>query len=287
MRWCGVCRVYPRTGGGNEGIGTVAKTLSCLSPHGRGKRHRRKAGCGSRLSIPARAGETLPWSGYYMRRDVYPRTGGGNNRIHHPRRFVPCLSPHGRGKHPVAAAASLKNMSIPARAGETLPGKRRWLLVCVYPRTGGGNAGSLLRYGIGRCLSPHGRGKRRPHLLHPHPRLSIPARAGETTIHPYYGYTDAVYPRTGGGNDRPLRPVLQRLCLSPHGRGKLDDLRGNRHRPLSIPARAGETGASCGERGLPAVYPRTGGGNGNPGTAGKYPAVSIPARAGETGTIRL
>ena len=152
----------------------------------------------------------------------------------------------------------------------------------VYPRTGGGNPGSLSVETVEAGLSPHGRGKLAPVEYGCPCGGSIPARAGET---PFSGCTATrkpVYPRTGGGN---------RVQSSfPEAGGR------------SIPARAGETDAAVPGRGGDEVYPRTGGGNPGrrrrsrsiPGLSphgrgkqiGHNPQIpqegSIPARAGET-----
>ena len=132
-------------------------------------------------------------------------------------------------------------------------------------------------------------------------RGSIPARAGEPLSIDERRGSMRVYPRTGGGTNRPLTDGSDYVGLSPHGRGNpaawtTADLTFG-----SIPARAGEPLG----RGIIStwskVYPRTGGGTtttvslmatgpglsphgrGNqnrdevPGSA----LGSIPARAGE------
>ena len=154
----------------------------------------------------------------------------------------------------------------------------------------------------GPGLSPHGRGKR--YFI---PRLlgglrSIPARAGETPSSPMTDCPMGVYPRTGGGNKHSRRRARSCGGLSPHGRGKPTHHAFTDLDYGSIPARAGETGRSGQGLCLPAVYPRTGGGNGqlraavaaggglSPHGRGKLrhrqmqilPSRSIPAWAGET-----
>ena len=71
-------------------------------------------------SIPARAGETVPPSGYRGNAEVYPRTGGGNWSSGNNTPALTGLSPHGRGKLLERAEQVLINRSIPARAGETV-----------------------------------------------------------------------------------------------------------------------------------------------------------------------
>ena len=70
--------VYPRVGGGNEGVGTLGNNSEGLSPRGRGKH---AGGVEQRYiigSIPAWAGETPRLAPYSRLREVYPRVGGGN-----------------------------------------------------------------------------------------------------------------------------------------------------------------------------------------------------------------
>ena len=112
----------------------------------------------------------------------------------------------------------------------------------------------------------------------------------------------SVYPRVCGGNRGYIFPDVIRLGLSPRVRGKLGVRVGNRMRPRSIPACAGETMSGFGALRRIAVYPRVCGGNfskpaGEAYEKGLSPRVrgkparegyeisglgSIPACAGET-----
>ena len=213
-------RVYPRTGGGNSDSGRLEFLTLGLSPHGRGKRRRRRGGYGGMGSIPARAGETSSASTSSRAAWVYPRTGGGNAASFPPAPFLYGLSPHGRGKLPAMRPASRRPGSIPARAGETRSGHRRRRATRVYPRTGGGNRPAHSPATTAAGLSPHGRGKPQPGQLRDRPGRSIPARAGETRARRATRRLTAVYPRTGGGNARNTMPNTLPLGLSPHGRGK-------------------------------------------------------------------
>ena len=248
--------VYPRTGGGTSRrrprILHVAAFFDGLSPHGRGNRLCRR-GQSFDGSIPVRAPVQCLAEG---------------------------LSPHGRGNRPAPKGRTVTDGgSIPARAGEPLPGspgptaprglsphgrgnrsRARPPDSGVYPRTGGGTSGT--------GLSPHGRGNPSKRPACPRGRTmagSIPARAGE--------------PR-----QRPRAPRL-----SGHGH------------PGSIPARAGEPSAIeqaiPGNIPAPGVYPRTGGGtaplrssmvspHGRGNLRGALRRGSIPARAGEPRSCR-
>ena len=237
---------------------------------------------------------------------VYPRTGGGNPRWGRRGSRRAGLSPHGRGKHLCGGRCWGRQGSIPARAGETINRVNRSSFLKVYPRTGGGNADKAPGPIAGQGLSPHGRGKPPPAVEGAEVPGSIPARAGETLPPAPPNTPPSVYPRTGGGNP-PLALFRSRcLGLSPHGRGKPNELDAGQPVSGSIPARAGETYSESPSPAPPPVYPRTGGGNQAhchpPGRqAGLSPhgrgkprrrpvsccwGGSIPARAGETARCR-
>ena len=172
----------------------------------------------------------------------------------------------------------------------------------VYPRTGGGNVFHQYIIRIVRGLSPHGRGKHQVRQALNNAVPSIPARAGETHCPTVLLRDYPVYPRTGGGNGWARQKGVSLTGLSPHGRGKLLVISLVPLLQGSIPARAGETHHRRRFYSPPAVYPRTGGGNGQNttcpssinglsphgrGKLGQPRAVavtsrSIPARAGET-----
>ena len=215
------------------------------------------------------------------------------------------LSPHGRGKRVDKGQGQVNRRSIPARAGETAPQFNDGFLLGVYPRTGGGNVDRHRQHRIVKGLSPHGRGKPARVPVAAPVAGSIPARAGETRSLPLIPGLPWVYPRTGGGNSARIYRSKIGDGLSPHGRGKLEQLQAVFLRPGSIPARAGETHRCSTPSPLPPVYPRTGGGNfptscplllniglsphgrGKPeGGGAKLTRVwSIPARAGETPAV--
>ena len=153
------CRVYPRTGGGNDNILNVCVALMGLSPHGRGKLLCGKAERSGDGSIPARAGETSIDTEHGTRIGVYPRTGGGNEGTRKKRFHIWGLSPHGRGKLWAKTRRFSPTGSIPARAGETSRARKGPPAIRVYPRTGGGNGSSLSSANSAWGLSPHGRGK--------------------------------------------------------------------------------------------------------------------------------
>ena len=172
----------------------------------------------------------------------------------------------------------------------------------VYPRVGGGNAGSQGHPKQALGLSPRGRGKpsRQRRLIFNY--RSIPAWAGETREFPTPTARAAVYPRVGGGNGIVRVALASGGGLSPRGRGKRGRAAARECQRGSIPAWAGETHAAADYGVIRGVYPRVGGGNRcsakarralsglSPRGRGKrsanstmFPALgSIPAWAGET-----
>ncbi len=173
-------RVYPRVGGGNVAPVRHRYGVCGLSPRGRGKLSRARWGCLLSRSIPAWAGETISREEGRMATGVYPRVGGGNQRICMSSPHPYGLSPRGRGKPRQDTAAVLARWSIPAWAGETIAFGGDSGDGTVYPRVGGGNIPKCLHYQRYRGLSPRGRGK----LVGGAQRFdgigSIPAWAGET-----------------------------------------------------------------------------------------------------------
>ncbi len=150
--------------------------------------------------------------------------------------------------------------------------------------------------------SPRGRG-RQPDLP---PRVdqagSIPAWAGETTVHLTKPVAYKVDPRVGGGDMEVFAALERRGGRSPRGRGRLVGAAGHVVPDRSIPAWAGETSRGASDRAAPRVDPRVGGGDcrtrtTSPGPTGRSPrgrgrhsrpvraglgGGSIPAWAGET-----
>ena len=154
--------VYPRVGGGNTYSATADNGLQGLSPRGRGKLLLNSAGQSPAWSIPAWAGETTPRRQTKPPPQVYPRVGGGNRIDMAAQRLRAGLSPRGRGKLEVGGWECGRQGSIPAWAGETTRQARYSRHFMVYPRVGGGNAGSKESAISNSGLSPRGRGKRRP-----------------------------------------------------------------------------------------------------------------------------
>ena len=150
--------------------------------------------------------------------------------------------------------------SIPACAGEPLPGVRRSRRGRVYPRVCGGTGRTRCTQ-INQCgLSPRVRGNRWAAALpSPAPR-SIPACAGEPVVSPHSVNADGVYPRVCGGTGVERVAALNDEGLSPRVRGNPKQTNRHPHRQWSIPACAGEPSRTGDSGRVRKVYPRVCGG---------------------------
>ena len=117
-----------------------------------------------------------------------------------------------------AAAAS---GSIPACAGEALPGQWAYEWGLVYPRVCGGSAVCRIVVVQFDGLSPRVRGKRIPPSTPAQCRRSIPACAGEAAAPLRASMQAPVYPRVCGGSVASASSPASREGLSPRVRGKL------------------------------------------------------------------
>ena len=266
-RFSGQCAgpsaVYPRVGGGNRSQPFWWRTISGLSPRGRGKLEAVHELVQAPGSIPAWAGETGPGRPAYCGFGVYPRVGGGNDRAYPDIAGYLGLSPRGRGKRLLMVVLSLHLRSIPAWAGETSTAVKVAKVSSVYPRVGGGNHEQGREREIHSGLSPRGRGKLFRVRRHPLALRSIPAWAGETNTPGSWDNARRVYPRVGGGNAPSRLTIRSNSPLSPRGRGKRRRRVPGRAHGRSIPAWAGETPPTPQPMPCWGVYPRVGGGNGS------------------------
>ena len=234
-------------------------------------------------------------------RAVYPRACGGTTLgIHLPGNFSG-LSPRLRGNLGHRTETALPGRSIPALAGEPLPGNRPGAARQVYPRACGGTYNTTTGQIENIGLSPRLRGNRAVRDSVSVAYGSIPALAGEPSPGAiWYGKTP-VYPRACGGTIWHTREEMKMGGLSPRLRGNHVPGPGPLNGPRSIPALAGEPRAGPGHTRTTGVYPRACGGTtvtvtsprvnrglsprlrGNPGSTcrhGRY-GGSIPALAGE------
>ena len=164
-------QVYPRVGGGTLAPSSIVG-FSGLSPRGRGNPATRYSPFGSLDgSIPAWAGEPPTYSpvGTQPLMTVYPRVGGGTQKLISYPDVAIGLSPRGRGNPAMATHAQRVHPRV--GGGTTIYSQSRTgaSLTRSIPAWAGEPSGGL---------SPRGRGnRRRPGASF----RSIPAWAGEPT----------------------------------------------------------------------------------------------------------
>ena len=152
----------------------------------------------------------------------------------------PGLSPRGRGNRLRVGHEARTAGSIPAWAGEPVPGRLQTPAVAVYPRVGGGTHRYQGLDGGRMGLSPRGRGNLLRRQGTPTANRSIPAWAGEPSSPGYWRAPDTVYPRVGGGTRARRQWGQPAMGLSPRGRGNRQLAARFHFIHRSIPAWAGE-----------------------------------------------
>ena len=192
-------KVYPRVCGGTCRSVTVRRRAHGLSPRVRGNPLRPPVRRGAVGSIPACAGEPARQRCQYDGESVYPRVCGGTAGGMLRRSGTEGLSPRVRGNRLLRSPTAYDLRSIPACAGEPPRASQPPRRARVYPRVCGGTPFSKLSRPLAIGLSPRVRGNQ----LHAGAGLagdgSIPACAGEPTIHLEPVTLHRVYPRVCGG----------------------------------------------------------------------------------------
>ena len=191
-------------------------------------------------SIPACAGEPLSSFSLRFRLGVYPRVCGGTTPERCSTVWQLGLSPRVRGNPSERCRGGPGGRSIPACAGEPPRARPSGITSGVYPRVCGGTLKPIRGFNAKSGLSPACAGEPR--------RCRLRAPMCE------------VYPRVCGGTGPLWSPPEKNRGLSPR-------VRGNRFAGLylrehfgSIPACAGEPGASFRSERCSQVYPRVCGG---------------------------
>ena len=133
--------VYPRVCGGTAGAVYAEHNGQGLSPRVRGNRGGGRAGLVGKGSIPACAGEPLPYRPQEANYEVYPRVCGGTVCLPTIAIELRGLSPRVRGNLVDVGGLVQRPRSIPACAGEPLPSGRPAGRGRVYPRVCGGTGG--------------------------------------------------------------------------------------------------------------------------------------------------
>ena len=171
--------VYPRACGGTETSQPLNSRATGLSPRVRGNPMATSWNLLGLRSIPARAGEPVPFVTPATATEVYPRACGGTDDATWRDIDSQGLSPRVRGNLTITTITVARAGSIPARAGEPVPMYPRRIPARVYPRACGGTQ-ELPRLPLrSEGLSPRVRGNLNSPLGDDLLIRSIPARAGE------------------------------------------------------------------------------------------------------------
>ena len=172
-------KVYPRVCGGTWSDQTIDMAGEGLSPRVRGNRPSPALPAGGAGSIPACAGEPGTTRTSCIPAWVYPRVCGGTVTRQAAGGHLEGLSPRVRGNRYGSQRAAVGAGSIPACAGEPLPGGQAGRPPGVYPRVCGGTFGGADADPAAQGLSPRVRGNLSAHIEGAVPHRSIPACAGE------------------------------------------------------------------------------------------------------------
>ena len=135
--------VDPRSRGGDQRRGCHSWRANGRSPLTRGRPGHTTDNWGAHRSIPAHAGETCPADGVQARREVDPRSRGGDLQQGIAGAGHPGRSPLTRGRPSCSAVQQHRHGSIPAHAGETHDDRWRTAGAAVDPRSRGGDCSSL------------------------------------------------------------------------------------------------------------------------------------------------
>ena len=172
----------------------------------------------------------------------------------------PGLSPRVRGNPITTSGLASASRSIPACAGEPYINPRTGEREEVYPRVCGGTWPGRRRASCEKGLSPRVRGNLSAHLAHRLGTRSIPACAGEPMRREGLRLMKQVYPRVCGGTRGGRCGCCGLPGLSPRVRGNHMTLLDAGENVRSIPACAGEPGATIPICRRKRVYPRVCGG---------------------------
>ena len=272
------------------------------SPLARGTRRRLVAYMVMSRFIPARAGNTSAGRPPGSSSPVHPRSRGEHICRATTRFKLTGSSPLARGTRLPVGGRDRPHRFIPARAGNTRPGRDRTERASVHPRSRGEHVNVRLVVNHIPGSSPLARGTRLQHTPDDPNQRFIPARAGNTGTVPVGLRGRPVHPRSRGEHAMISSFVGNSLGSSPLARGTRREhvLVGGGGR--FIPARAGNTDGGRCPPGFDTVHPRSRGehadtnapvaaaagssplARGTPDAAHHRRSVSrfIPARAGNT-----
>ena len=190
--------VHPRSRGEHEGNSYLFDVESGSSPLARGTPPEVGEHRADDRFIPARAGNTCTFSGAPPRAAVHPRSRGEHALTRMADLLLHGSSPLARGTHRPFHHLQGEIRFIPARAGNTCPGRRRGRGLSVHPRSRGEHDNCTFRHQDTLGSSPLARGTPMRRYLVMDGRRFIPARAGNTLILGLCSDAHSVHPRSRG-----------------------------------------------------------------------------------------
>ncbi len=211
------------------------------SPLARGTRadeDRRRRAHGT---IPARAGNTRPWSVSTRRGRDHPRSRGEHRELRDDGRAHAGPSPLARGTPQLVMADPRRPGTIPARAGNTVPRARARRGRPDHPRSRGEHVEGEGGHHTAPGPSPLARGTRALGLPPDRDRRTIPARAGNTSPAAPRRPGTPDHPRSRGEHMTMADKPLITPGPSPLARGTPPRPPTRPRSPRTIPARAGNT----------------------------------------------
>ena len=234
-------RDHPRMRGEHITYHIEGETSPGSSPHARGTHFLSAKACAGIGIIPACAGNTAHQILDSFNARDHPRMRGE----HHAAFFHPVSSlgssPHARGTPRVGAVMRSRLGIIPACAGNTAAGSLPAAGIRDHPRMRGEHSGQGRRRTFAAGSSPHARGTRGSRSFCVLALGIIPACAGNTVSETCRSVSREDHPRMRGEHIGPTPHRLRGLGSSPHARGTLDEVRGDRYELGIIPACAGNT----------------------------------------------
>ena len=207
--------------------------------------------------IPARAGNTSPYSNRSCPSSVHPRSRGEHSLDLSEVRDLTGSSPLARGTRGPALAPGHAGRFIPARAGNTLPTQLDRPFLPVHPRSRGEHWDCDSEWQDQSGSSPLARGTHTSNSSDKRSRRFIPARAGNTRELKSWSSFWPVHPRSRGEHPTELTEQQFDDGSSPLARGTHRRHRLRRGPRRFIPARAGNTSPPAPRRSSSTVHPRS------------------------------
>ena len=272
--------VHPRSRGEHGSRPADSPGLDGSSPLARGTRVGQEPAQEGERFIPARAGNTGRVRVRVCSRSVHPRSRGEHDLVRHWAYEQTGSSPLARGTRMGLRRGDGLLRFIPARAGNTDKAAMQVRKSPVHPRSRGEHILHEESPVVNPGSSPLARGTQRDGGHAGSGGRFIPARAGNTFSVPPRGSWSTVHPRSRGEHACSRRGTRRCNGSSPLARGTHWDWRIGDDLIRFIPARAGNTNASCWKGRVSTVHPRSRGEHLTPATPTDAAPGSSPLARG-------